>query len=166
MSDATPTPHYAAEDDASDGMPRARRARVFKKGKMIFQGGLRSIPCIVRNISDGGVMLQFEQAYMLPKEFSLRMDLEDYEATCELRWQEGLRCGVQFIGEKRPVSAARAQVLKSSEEALKTELDERRDSPDNFFARKQVTEPQTAPQPRRTKPAGTGGGKPAFGKRR
>ena len=95
MSDAKPFPHAPADESASEQMPRERRARVFKKGKMVFQNGLRSIPCMVRNISEGGALLEFEQAYMLPKEFDLHIDLEDYEVTCERRWEEGLRCGVR-----------------------------------------------------------------------
>ncbi|QFT00918.1 MULTISPECIES: PilZ domain-containing protein [Stappiaceae] len=169
MSDAKPFPHTPADESASEQMPRERRARVFKKGKMVFQNGLRSIPCMVRNISEGGALLEFEQAYMLPKEFDLHIDLEDYEVTCERRWEEGLRCGVQFIGEKRHVAAQRAQVLKSSEEALRSELDERRDSPDNFFQRRHQDEPHADERTsvrRNRQDASAGAGKPTFGKRR
>jgi len=167
MSDSKPEQHHQqSEEDARDLVPRERRARVFKKGKMVFQNGLRSIPCVIRNISDGGAMLEFEQAFLLPKEFDLHIDLEDYEVTCERRWEEGLRCGVQFISEKRHVSKQRAQVLKTSEKALTTEIDERTESPDNFFTRKRVEEktPQPAQPVRPSRPAG--GGKPTFGKRR
>ncbi|POF32295.1 PilZ domain-containing protein [Roseibium marinum] len=167
MSDAKPEPQsFHPEEDPSDLLPRQRRARVFKKGKMIFQNGLRSIPCTVRNISEGGAMLQFEQAFLLPKEFDLQIELEDYEVTCERRWEDGLRCGVQFVGEKRHTSKQRAQVLKTSEEALKVEVNERTESLDNFFARKLAAEKPQQPggSAQRTGPAG--GGKPTFGKRR
>lgn len=167
MSDAKSIPQQPADDSSSDQHPRERRARVFKKGKMVFQHGLRSIPCTIRNISEGGALLEFEQAYMLPKEFDLNIDLEDYEVTCERRWEDGLRCGVQFIGEKRPVSAQRAQVLKTSEEALKNDIDERVESPDNFFQRKHLDDARDAqPQPVVRRPRPAGGGKPTFGKRR
>ncbi|WP_299811889.1 PilZ domain-containing protein [uncultured Roseibium sp.] len=167
MSDAKPEPQpNHADADDSDLLPRERRARVFKKGRMIFQSGLRSIPCTVRNLSDGGAMLEFEQAFLLPKEFDLQIDLEDYEVTCERRWEDGLRCGVQFVSEKRHTSKQRAQVLKTSEDALKTEVDERTESLDSFFARKIAAEkPQQTGQPvQRARPASTG--KPTFGKRR
>ncbi|MHA7773711.1 PilZ domain-containing protein [Roseibium sp. M-1] len=167
MSDAKPHPHHVADESASDQMPRERRARVFKKGKMVFQHGLRSIPCIVRNISDGGAMLEFEQAYMLPREFDLHIDLENYEVTCERRWEEGLRCGVQFISEKRPAAAMRAQVLRTSEEALKNEVDERTDSPDNFFQRRHFNdgEEDRRASGRRVRTVDSAG-RPTFGKRR
>jgi len=167
MSDAKHHPQSPADESASELMPRERRARVFKKGKMVFQQGLRSIPCVVRNISDGGAMLEFEQAYMLPKEFELHIDLENYEVTCERRWEEGLRCGVQFISEKRHVTAQRAQVLRSSEEALKSVLDERSESPDNFFQRRQIGEavPERRESARRVRTVDSSG-RPTFGKRR
>jgi len=167
MSDAKPDPNHSTDESTSDQFPRERRARVFKKGKMVFQQGLRSIPCIVRNVSESGALLQFEQAYMLPKEFDLHIDLEDYEVTCERRWEEGLRCGVQFISEKRWVSAQRAQVLLTSEEGFKSEVDDRRDSPDSFFQRKHFDAPKGAPdrQARKVRP-GAGDDKPSFGKRR
>jgi hypothetical protein len=146
---------------------RPRRTRVLKKGKIIFQGGLRSFPCIVRNLSDGGAMLQFETAFMAPPQFELQIDLENFEVTCEKRWEDGLKMGVQFISEKRIVGAQRAQSLKTSEEALKSEIDLLHDSPDNFFTRQHMMDDgkRSQQQPvRRARPAGSG--KPAFGKRR
>lgn len=169
MPDTKPHTAEAGATGENELTERPRRARVFKKGKLVFQGGLRSVPCVVRNVSEGGALLQFEQAFMLPKEFELRIDLEDYEVTCERRWEDGLKCGVEFVGEKRPVHAQRSQVLKTSEEALKSEIDVIHDSPDNFFTRQRmINETEAADhqaQPvRRTRPAG--GGKPGFGKRR
>jgi|GEM_PF-288134 len=157
----------SSSDTATDvPVERERRARVFKKGKMIFQNGLRSIPCTVRNISSGGAMLQFDAAYMLPKEFELHIDLEDFEVTCERRWEDGLKCGVQFISEKRPIGLQRVQTLKTSEEALKSEIDTLHDSPDNFFTRQHMIDDGRAQQQMERRPRPASGGKPAFGKRR
>ncbi|MET1414563.1 PilZ domain-containing protein [Roseibium sp. HPY-6] len=147
---------------------RARRMRALKKGKLIFNRGLRSVPCIVRNLSETGAKLEFEQAYLLPHEFVLQIDLEDFEVTCERRWEDGLRCGVEFTSEKRSVGKLRAQILKSSDEALKEEIDELRDSPDNYFSRKRVLDAQKQSaheQPTRTaRPSASS--KPGFGRRR
>lgn len=146
---------------------RPRRTRVLKKGKIVFQGGLRSVPCIVRNLSEGGALLQFETAFLLPPQFDLHIDLENFEVECEKRWEQGLKIGVQFIGEKRSVSAMRSQSLQTSEEALKSEIDVMHDSPDNFFTRQHSGGKGNDGEQhsvRRTRPAG--GGKPGFGKRR
>jgi len=167
MSDTMPEPQQTPEDKDGDPTERARRMRALKKGKLVFNRGLRSVPCIVRNLSENGAKLEFEQAYLLPPEFVLQIDLEDFEVTCERRWEEGLRIGVEFVSEKRKVSQQRAQILKSSEEALKDDIDEVRDSPDNFFSRKRVQDEKKkmAEQPvRRTRPAAVD--KPGFGRRR
>lgn len=151
-------------DEAAD---RPRRSRVLKKGKIVFQGGLRSAPCIVRNLSDGGALLQFETAFLLPPQFDLHIDLENFEVSCEKRWEDGLKCGVQFISDKRQVVAQRGQSLKSSEDALKSEIDVLQDSPHNFFTRNAMMNASRPAQPqpvRRTRPAPSG--KPSFGKRR
>ncbi|MCV0426327.1 MAG: PilZ domain-containing protein [Roseibium sp.] len=168
MSDVNPAPQQNAEEEQdSEIAERDRRARVFKKGKMVFQNGLRSIPCLVRNISQGGAMLEFEQAYMLPKHFELYIDLEDYEVTCERRWEEGLRCGVEFVGEKRRIAQMRAQSLKSSEEALVKADDEFVDNANNFFNRRSDdTRRAVEPGEPLSRLRKTGGGKPSFGKRR
>jgi PilZ domain len=165
MSDATSAPPQDMENEEGELTDRPKRARVFKKGKMVFQNGLRSIPCMVRNISEGGAMLEFETAFLLPQEFNLYIDLEDYEVTCERRWEKGLRCGVQFIGEKRHKSAQRAQTLKTSDEALNEDTDARKETLDCFFTRRRSEDTRRTVEPTRpSRP--TGGGKPGFGKRR
>ena len=117
----TDTPTPAEEDDPQDvEVPREHRARVLKKAKVLFKEGLRSVPCVVRNISPHGARLEFEQAYLVPKEFELRIELEGFEVTCERRWEDGLACGVQFISEKRPIKLGRTQVLSPSDQALPT----------------------------------------------
>lgn len=113
------TPDPAAEKDNQDEhQPRHQRARVLKKATVLFKDGLRSAPCVVRNISETGARLEFEHAYLVPTEFELRIELEGFEVSCERRWEDGLTCGVQFISEKRPIKRARAQVLTSSDSAL------------------------------------------------
>ena len=143
-------------------------SRALKKGKLIFNRGLRSVPCIVRNLSESGAKLEFEQAYLLPQEFVLQIDLEDFEVTCQKRWEDGLRCGVEFISGKRAVSQMRSQTLKSSDEALAEEIDELRDSPDNFFSRKRVLDqhkPNEPEQPSRSVRQAASSTK-GFGRRR
>ncbi|MDN3718640.1 PilZ domain-containing protein [Roseibium salinum] len=136
MPDTKPVAEQRQTADDAAPAQRARRARVFKKGKMVFQDGLRSIPCLVRNISDGGALLEFEQAYMLPKEFDLHIDLEDYEVTCERRWEDGLRCGVAFVGEKAPDrQRARASAAKLRRTPAERPPNERMEAPDAFLAR-------------------------------
>ncbi|MBO6758656.1 MAG: PilZ domain-containing protein [Roseibium sp.] len=158
VKDDTITDGPQADARASD--PRIRRTRVLKKGKIIFQRGLRSIPVLVRDLSEDGAKLQFDQPYLLPRSFDLHIDLEDFEVTCERRWSEGLIHGVAFIGEKRKVSQDRAQVLKSSDAVTTHDRDE---LPTLHPFSREPEGAKPAPAPARPKKNPTG---PVFGKRR
>lgn len=166
MSDKKTDQHLDA-NRKDEGVKRERRVRVLKKGKIVFQKGLRSIPCLVRDFSERGAQLEFEQPYMLPTEFKLQVDLGDFEVSCRRCWVEGLRCGVEFVGEKRRIAQMRSQTLKTSEEALKEEEDEFVDNTSNFFKRRQndTTRHPAKPERSEKRPSGNRGGKPAFGKR-
>lgn len=164
MSNVNPAPQQDADNkDNEDFTPRARRARVYKKGKMVFQNGLRSIPCVVRNISDGGAMLEFEQPYILPKDFELYIDLEDYEVSCERRWETGLKCGVMFTSDRRHVPQKRYQTLSPSDAALPNGFDAFHADPET-----PDHDAESAEQPETAGGSDTmpGGGKPSFGRRR
>nr|WP_319386611.1 PilZ domain-containing protein [uncultured Roseibium sp.] len=164
MSTLNPAPQQDADNkDNEDFTPRERRARVYKKGKMVFQNGLRSIPCVVRNISGGGAMLEFDQPYILPKDFELYIDLEDYEVSCERRWETGLKCGVMFTSERRHVPQKRYQTLSPSDAALPSGFDA-------FHAHQEDAEPEDESEDRADATDGgeilPNGGKPSFGRRR
>lgn len=164
MSTADPAPQQAADNkDNEDFTPRERRARVYKKGKMVFQNGLRSIPCVVRNISGGGAMLEFDQPYILPKDFELYIDLEDYEVSCERRWETGLKCGVMFTSERRHVPQQRYQTLRPSDAELQSGFDA-------FHAHQETAEhedgSEDAADTAGASETGPGSGKPSFGRRR
>ncbi|WP_434052736.1 MAG: PilZ domain-containing protein [Roseibium sp.] len=164
MSTADPAPQQDADNKHDeDFTPRERRARVYKKGKMVFQNGLRSIPCVVRNISGGGAMLEFDQPYILPKDFELYIDLEDYEVSCERRWETGLKCGVMFTSERRHVPQKRYQTLSPSDAELQSGFDA-------FHAHQEAVEHEDGSEDA-TDAAGAsetvpGSGKPSFGRRR
>ena len=66
---------------------------MFKSGKVLL--GKRAIPCAVRNLSDGGVCIQLQSTYGLPKVFEFAM--EDLPPrTCKVVWQSETRIGGQF----------------------------------------------------------------------
>ncbi|MTI42789.1 PilZ domain-containing protein [Roseibium hamelinense] len=120
MQDADAQNPLHTDEEADTQLPRQHRARVLKKAKVLFKDGLRSVPCVVRNISEGGAQIHFEQPYLIPTQFELRIELEGFEVTCERRWEDGLVCGVQFVSEKRHIATERKQVLQTSEQALPT----------------------------------------------
>ena len=151
------------ETGEKEVISRSRRARVFKKGRMIFENGLRSLPCTVRNVSDGGAQLQFDEPHLLPKEFELQIDLDGVMVSCERRWEDGLDCGVMFVGEKREVTRKGDQSLKSSEEALPDKYNSPAVGANTAFQQSGASNPRPPAQPA---PTGRSFGKRStFGKR-
>ena len=55
------------------------------------------LPCVIRNISDGGAMLVFDRTELLPFAFLLTIDAEDKPYGCEVRHHFGDRVGVAFV---------------------------------------------------------------------
>ena len=49
----------------------ATRVRAVLKGEIRFDGGLRSTPCVIRDISDTGARLELQSDLALPDHFDL-----------------------------------------------------------------------------------------------
>lgn len=58
--------------------------------------GRPAIPCVVRNISEGGALLEFQTAEMLPYRFRIVIERESIDRECEVRHQTGTSVGVEF----------------------------------------------------------------------
>lgn len=59
--------------------------------------GRPALPCVVRNISEGGALLEFQAAEMLPYRFRIVIESEGVDSDCEIRHQTGNRMGVEFV---------------------------------------------------------------------
>lgn len=87
-----------AEDDEAAPDPRRKHERrlVFMRAVLTYGELGNSIPCRVRNISEGGARLEFEQQQLLPHHFDLKIrDLPPLR--CELRWAKDKFAGVRFL---------------------------------------------------------------------
>ena len=51
-----------------------RRQRVYKQARIIFNNGYAVFDCIVRNISQGGAMLEMETLLGIPRSFQVIVD--------------------------------------------------------------------------------------------
>ena len=65
--------------------------------------GRQKIPCLVRNVSEGGALLEFEVPKNMPFMFKLVIDSKGFEAMCEMRHQGPTWMGVQFVNFERIV---------------------------------------------------------------
>jgi hypothetical protein len=69
------------------------RLRLLKSGKILL--GKASVPCTVRNLSDGGARLQVQSTFGLPAAFELAYDDHPPRA-CKVIWLDSTTLRVQF----------------------------------------------------------------------
>jgi len=70
------------------------RVRMLKTGKIIL--GKTTVPCTVRNLSEGGACLQVQTTYGIPSTFDFAM-AEGPMHHCKVAWLDQTKIGVAFI---------------------------------------------------------------------
>lgn len=84
--------------DNLDNRRTDRRLRTLKGGRIVYNGGFMAVDCMVKNISEGGALLETDQAYVVPSDFVLHINPERDGRPCHVAWREGNRLGVTFTG--------------------------------------------------------------------
>ena len=72
----------------------AARHRILKAAAIEFGGS--TIPCMVRNMSDAGAMLDLATAAEIPELFTLTAIGDGHRTLCRLVWRNTKRIGVAF----------------------------------------------------------------------
>lgn len=94
------------------------RRRTFKEGLVSYEEDRLSVPCLIRDMAEGGAKLRFERLVSLPKTFNLTIPLDGKTYPVELRWMQGTTCGVQITGPARPSRIRHHQVMTPDMPAL------------------------------------------------
>ena len=76
--------------------------RQFGRRKTLLHGwvvveGRPKMACLVRNVSEGGALLECDVPKGLPFRFSLVIDCKGFQAWCEVRHQTDQWMGVRFV---------------------------------------------------------------------
>lgn len=79
---------------------REHRQRTLKAGRIILSLQT-TMDCTIRNLSEHGALLEIGVATALPAKFELLLVDANTVREVELRWQRGLRAGVEFVGGPR-----------------------------------------------------------------
>ena len=85
-------------DESGSNRRADPRLRTFKGAYVVFNGGFSAMECTVRNLSEGGAMLEFSGVIALPNEFTLFMKQDGQGRPCKVAWRSGSRIGVAFTG--------------------------------------------------------------------
>jgi PilZ domain-containing protein len=73
--------------------------RMLKSGKVLL--GRHTLPCAIRNVSEGGACLEISSTYGIPKTFDLVIG-EKPARTCKVMWLNDARVGVEFQDVAHP----------------------------------------------------------------
>jgi PilZ domain-containing protein len=91
--------------------PRQTRSRVLKGAHAAFNHEFSVIPCTVRDLSETGAKVKFDEGWFVPDRFTLFIDVDGIKVDCERVWFRGRDCGVRFVGPIVRTRNLRPQVL-------------------------------------------------------
>ena len=99
-----------------DGSGKERRGsprrRVLRGSIILFNDRNSTIPCTVRDLSASGARLRVEAAVRVPDSFILVIELDGFEADCEVVHRLPKDLGVRFTSPPRTVKPRRVQIVK------------------------------------------------------
>jgi hypothetical protein len=70
--------------------------RIFRFGTIRCGTG-RGVVSVVRNLSKAGAVLEVENGFCVPNEFTLIVEGTVFGRSCRVAWRESKRIGVEFV---------------------------------------------------------------------
>ncbi|MEO1330516.1 MAG: hypothetical protein AAFW46_12705 [Pseudomonadota bacterium] len=92
---ASPEPDKAVELRSLIGRPQ--RYKVLKSAKAVFNSGMSSFDCVIRNRSERGYLIETPNAARLPNNFDLVIEREQATHRVAIAWRKGDQVGVAVI---------------------------------------------------------------------
>lgn len=77
------------------------RNRCLLRGRILFDDKLRTLDCMVRNLSDDGALLEMDAQGAPPAGFTLAIDARGFKRTGVVRWRGVGKVGVTLKGGQR-----------------------------------------------------------------
>src|SRR5262245_47523315 len=118
------------DPDTSADKPRderrlSPRRRVLKGGVVAFNDRYVTLPCTVRDLSEGGARLRIEGSIAAPDTFELIIEIDGLEAPCEVVSRRGNEVSVRFTSPPRKIPPRRMQVVNAIAPASQPSLRKR-----------------------------------------
>ena len=112
----------ALPPDAKPAAPRRPRHRVLKAGLVCYNDRHVTVPCTVRDMSDGGARISVAGSVGIPDTFELYVELDASWAGCEVTWRRGETVGVRYTTPVTVEAKKRIQVINSAAAPVKPSL--------------------------------------------
>jgi hypothetical protein len=84
-------------DDGTGQTRRRPRRKAGRAGLVIFNDGANFTECTVLDVTEEGCRLRVEDAYALPRFFTLQVQGQPERWNCGVRWRSTTELGVKFI---------------------------------------------------------------------
>ena len=96
---------------------QSARARVIYSGVIAYNDRSSTVDCVVRNFSEDGVKVEFDNTALLPDEIDLLIAKKSRSFNAKLVWRGERQAGLTFrpSGENRPIPLDWARRLHASE---------------------------------------------------
>ncbi len=91
---------------------RSRRQRVLLPGKIVFERAMRTVDCMVRDLSPTGARLRLLSPEMLPSRFYLIDFRQSAAFEAEVEWRRPSELGVK-LGIGHPLNRARTFEMRT-----------------------------------------------------
>jgi hypothetical protein len=104
------------------------RARVIYSGVVAFNERQSTVDCVIRNFSDGGAKVEFENTALLPDVVDLLVAKKSRAFTAKIAWRRRNEAGLSFQPAERdaPIPldwARRLRVCESERRELQSRID-------------------------------------------
>jgi hypothetical protein len=93
------------------------RARVIYSGVIAYNDRSSTVDCVIRNFSEDGVKVEFENTALLPDEIDLLIAKKSRSFNAKIVWRGETEAGLAFrsTGENHPIPLDWARRLRASE---------------------------------------------------
>jgi hypothetical protein len=78
---------------------KTTRTRSYLGGRMTYHHRSCTMDCLVRNVSDGGALLEFTDVGTVPDRFEVTVERQQRTLQARMIWRRGDRAGVSFLPE-------------------------------------------------------------------
>lgn len=93
---------------------QAPRLRTLKRVHAAFNDEFSAVECVIKNVSDTGAFISFDDGSLIPQVFTLVNRFDGYKVDCEIVHRNGNSAGIKFIQPFERIEATRKQVVQAA----------------------------------------------------
>lgn len=102
---------------------KTQRDRTFLGGQVIYNDRCSTMDCLVRNMSQSGAMIVFDDVALIPSEFDVTIRRKGESRRARIVWRAEMKAGIAFLPSERSTiisfeTARKIQTLERDRDVL------------------------------------------------